>query len=232
MFTSPLVMFALLLALQYSYVAIAFSSSSSSSSVHGLARGTGLQSTPTSIISHDDTTTDNKVDEIASDLIKTCREYGQIGSKLSEDKQAVIDNLAASLEPYTDPSPAKASLSGRHDLIYSSNKGASSGALGPFVGKVSQSFLDDVRFINRVELFGGIVKIELNAERKVLDDTRLRVMFKETAFYIFGNEVKRGEVKGAGVWDYIYSGTVNVDGEKMLLRVLKTPSTFVIAQKE
>ena len=77
-----------------------------------------------------------------------------------------------------------------------------------------------------------IVKIELNAERKVLDDTRLRVMFKETAFYIFGNEVKRGEVKGAGAWDYIYSGTVNVDGEKMLLRVLKTPSTFVIAQKE
>ena len=55
-------MFALLLALQYSYVAIAFSSSSSSSSVHGLARGTGLQSTPTSIISHYDTTTDNKVE--------------------------------------------------------------------------------------------------------------------------------------------------------------------------
>jgi len=100
------------------------------------------------------------------------------------------------------------------------------------VGKVTQSFLDDVRFINRVELFGGIVKVELNAEREVLDESRIRVKFKETAFYVFGNEVKRGEVKGSGVWNYKFSGSVNVGGERMRLRVMQTPSTFVIVQKE
>ena len=78
----------------------------------------------------------------------------------------------------------------------------------------------------------GPLKIELNANRKVLDEKRIRVMFKETAFYLFGKEVKRGEVKGAGVWDYQFSGSVTVNGERMFLRVLKTPSTFVIAQKE
>ena len=78
----------------------------------------------------------------------------------------------------------------------------------------------------------GPLKIELNANRKVLDEKRIRVMFKETAFYLFGKEVKRGEVKGAGVWDYLFSGNVVVNGERMFLRVLKTPSTFVIAQKE
>jgi hypothetical protein len=78
----------------------------------------------------------------------------------------------------------------------------------------------------------GPLKIELNADRKVLDEKRIRVMFKETAFYLFGKEVKRSDVKGAGVWDYQFSGKVIVNGERMFLRVLKTPSTFVIAQKE
>ena len=123
-------------------------------------------------------------------------------------------------------------MEGRHELIYSASPGASSGALGPLVGKVSQSFLDETRFINRVELLGGTVKIELNAERKVLDESRIRVKFKETAFYIFGQEVKRGEVKGSGVWDLMFSGMVTVNGEKMRLRIMKTPSTFIIAQKE
>jgi hypothetical protein len=46
-------------------------------------------------------------------------------------------------------------------------------------------------------------------------------------------EVKGGEAKGAGVWDYIFSGhVINDGGEKMLLRVMKTPSTFVIVQRQ
>jgi hypothetical protein len=89
-----------------------------------------------------------------------------------------------------------------------------------------------VRYINRVELLGGLVKIELYAERKILSESKVRVKFRETAFYLLGNEVKRGEAKGAGVWEYIFSGFVNVDGEKMLLRVMKTPSTFIIVQRQ
>ena len=121
-----------------------------------------LQSTPTAIstpdtkTSNDGTTLSNnnsdKVNELATKLINKCKEYGQIGSKLTEEHQTIIDELASALIPYSDTAPAQVDLQGRHDLIYSASPGASSGALGPFVGSVSQSFLDEERFINRVEI--------------------------------------------------------------------------------
>ena len=120
-------------------------------------------------------------------------------------------------------------------MPYSASPGGSSGAIGPFVGRVTQSFLDEEKFINRVELLNGAFKIELNAERKVLDDTRIRVMFKETVVSLFGKELIRKNVKGQGVWKCEFAGTVNLElngnSETVFLRVLKTPSTFVIAQK-
>ena len=122
-----------------------------------------LQSTPTAVSTSDKTTTiaetnelpnDNsdKVNELATKLIDKCKEYGQIGSKLTKEQQTIIDELASALIPYSDSGPAQVDLQGRHDLIYSASPGASSGALGPFVGSVSQSFLDEERFINRVEI--------------------------------------------------------------------------------
>ena len=121
-----------------------------------------LQSTSTAISTPDTTATNedtalsknnsDKVNELATKLINKCKEYGQIGSKLTEEQQTIIDELAEALIPYSDSGPAQVDLQGRHDLIYSASPGASSGALGPFVGSVSQSFLDEERFINRVEI--------------------------------------------------------------------------------
>lgn len=190
----------------------------------------------TSLPLDNSTDEDTKTNELASKLLNTCAKYGQIGSKLTDEQRAEIDSLALTLAPYSDSAPAqydKNNLRGRHELIYSASQGASSGAIGPLVGTVSQSFLDGVRYINRVELFGGLITIELNAERELLSDNKVRVKFVETTFYLFGIEVKRGEAKGAGVWDYIFSGHVTIGGgQKMLLRVMKTPSTFVIVQRQ
>ena len=215
---------------------------------------TGQGTVPTIGIANEDGT-----NEAASRLLKTCAEYGRVGSKLTDDQRATVDDLAYALGQYSDRAPARFDqlLRGRHELIYSASPGASSGALGPLVGTVSQSFVDEVRlffargcvilhtsnrfptpfgdqvrYINRVELFGGLFRVELNAERELLSESKVRVKFRETAFYLLGNEVKRGEANGSGVWDYIFSGFVNVDGEKMLLRVMKTPSTFVIVQRQ
>lgn len=182
---------------------------------------------------------DSARDDLANQLISTCKRLGQVGSKLSEEDRSSIDNIAEMLSAFSDPSPARFDLQGDHDLVYSASPGGSSGAIGPFVGEVTQSFLDEAKFINRVELLNGAFKVELNAERKVLDDTRIRVMFKQTAVSLFGNEVVRKDVKGQGVWVCAFAGVVNLpkenglDGEteKVFLRVLKTPSTFVIVQK-
>ena len=197
------------------------------------------------------------VSRLAANLIETCRNYGQVGSLLSEQQRSEIESLAGrredfiqlvstsrilvsrlthllpdALSPFSDDCPARKALTGQHELVYSASPSASSGKLGPFTGDVTQSFLDDSRFINRVELFGGLAKVELNAERKVVDDTRIKVFFKRTDFFLFGKEVKSGEVKGAGVWDYKFSGIVEVNGERLLLRVMDTPSLFVIIQRE
>ena len=94
---------------------------------------------------------EDEVNELASRLLKTCAEYGQIGSKLSDEQRANIDDLASLLGPYSDRAPAQCDLRlrGRHTLIYSASPGASSGALGPLVGAVSQSFVDEVRLFLR-----------------------------------------------------------------------------------
>lgn len=181
---------------------------------------------------------DSSRNNLANQLITKCEELGQVGSKLSEEERASIDDIANMLSAFSDSSPAKYELSGDHDLIYSASPGGSSGAIGPFVGTVTQSFLGAEKFINRVELFNGALKIELNAERKVLDDTRIRVMFKQTSVSLFGNEVLKKDVKGQGVWNCVFAGVVNLplygsddETERVFLRVLKTPSTFVIVQR-
>ena len=136
-----------------------------------------LQSTPTAISTPDTTTTgkdelpnndSDKVNELATKLINKCKEYGQIGSKLTEEEQTIIDELASALIPYSDDGPAQVDLQGRHDLIYSASPGASSGALGPFVGSVSQSFLDEERFINRVEI-GEFVYYDIHVWSMIYD---------------------------------------------------------------
>ncbi|KAL7518569.1 hypothetical protein ACHAWX_003383 [Stephanocyclus meneghinianus] len=179
-------------------------------------------------------------DDLANELIKTCKKLGQVGSKLSDVDRDKIDDIARMLSAFTESAPAKFDLRGTHNLVYSASPGGSSGAIGPFVGEVTQSFLDEEKFINRVELMKGILKIELNAERRVLDDNKIRVTFKQTAVSLFGMEVVRKEVKGQGVWRCVFAGTVNLpkenglggEVEKVLVRVLKTPSTFVIVQRQ
>jgi hypothetical protein len=138
-------------------------------------------------------------DDLANELIKTCKKLGQVGSKLNEGDRAKIDDIANMLSAFTESAPAKLDLRGTHNLVYSASPGGSSGAIGPFVGKVTQSFLDEEKFINRVELLNGILKIELNAERRVLDDTKIKVTFRETVVSLCGIEVVRKEVKGQGV---------------------------------
>ena len=85
--------------------------------------------------------------DIATRLLRTCDEYGRVGSKLTEEQRNVIDDLARSLGPHSDIDPAgcDARLRGRHELMYSASTGPSSGAFGPLVGTVSQSFVDEVR---------------------------------------------------------------------------------------
>ena len=122
-------------------------------------------------------------------LIRLCEDTPKNGVDASEERQSEIEAAIEALQPLCPPAPARRPLEGIYDLAYSSAKGGSNGKVGPFVGKVTQEFVDGLRFINAVTL--GPAKISLYAEREVLDDERIRVTFKETGVSLFGKELVR-----------------------------------------
>ena len=191
------------------------------------------QRSPLSLHMSSSTDVSTEVNAIAWELIdkvEACS-AGQIGVKATEEEQAEIDECVQKLTSVAGEQNDAAyfPLTGDHDLLYSMSAGGSSGAIGPFVGKVTQKFVDDEQFINGVKL--GPLSVELLAIRNILDGTRIRVKFQETTIKLFGFEVSRSETKGAGVWKNLYVSEIERDGDKRLLRVMETPSLFIIQQK-
>lgn len=142
-----------------------------------------------------------------------------------------MEVLAKKLIDVSDAKPARRKLKGVHTLCYSAAPGASSGRLvGPFYGKVKQTFLEDGNtFINSVEW--GPFKISLRANCKTKDDTTNIVTFQETSVQLFGQTLLKKELKGGGSWNYLFMGEVqDTDGTCKLVRVMETPSLFVIEQ--
>ena len=156
-------------------------------------------------------------------LVAACQSAPPNGVGASEEEVAAVEAAIQALEPFCAEQPAQAPLTGAYDLLFSTAKGGSNGKVGPFVGKVTQTFVDELNFINAVELFGGAVKISLFAEREVLDDTRIRVTFRETAAQAFGKELFRKSITGSGVWKQRF-----VDDD---LRVMMTPSIFILRKQ-
>jgi len=155
------------------------------------------------------------------ELLAACKDTPKNGVGATQAQQDNVWAAALTLQNECLAQPARKPLLGVWELAYSTNEGGSSGKLGPFVGDVTQTFLDDRRFINAVEL--GPLRVALEAEREVVDDTRIRVSFREMAFSLLGMELFRKPAKGKGVWEQCY-----VDSN---LRVMKTPSVFVLRKK-
>eukprot|EP00747_Dinoflagellata_sp_TGD_P179070 gnl/TRDRNA2_/TRDRNA2_29235_c0_seq2.p1 gnl/TRDRNA2_/TRDRNA2_29235_c0~~gnl/TRDRNA2_/TRDRNA2_29235_c0_seq2.p1 ORF type:complete len:269 (+),score=42.06 gnl/TRDRNA2_/TRDRNA2_29235_c0_seq2:95-901(+) len=155
---------------------------------------------------------------------------GPVGVDASDEQQAQVEAAAVALSGLGASQPAQVPLAGEYDLLFSMSKGGSNGKIGPLTGQVSQIIVDDENFINQVSLFGGMLIAQLYAKRKVMDEKRIKVSFVETVFKLFGKEVKRQPTKGQGVWEnlFVEPGT---DGRTAGLRVMRTPSLFVLKQR-
>ena len=173
------------------------------------------------------------IDEKVEALLNAISEIGQVGSLASEEDQTRIKSLALDVvesNPSPEQSPARFTLQGEHTLLYSAAPGGSSGRLfGNVVGKVTQWFEDDEIFYNRVTF--GPVRIALKARREIKNDTNIKVTFLETSIYLFGNRVVQKEINGGGVWKCKFVGKVqDKNGANKLLRIMETPSLFIIEQ--
>ena len=168
----------------------------------------------------------NDTDEITKvkQVLSLARELGPVGAFCSEEDQERILQAARALPRSNKPTAVV--LSGLHNLVYSAAPGGSSGKIGPFAGKVSQEFVNATGFINAVEL--GPLKLSLQATREIVDDDRINVFFKETTIELFGIPVVQKPASGGGQWKQIWVGEVTDGGKKKLIRIMETPSLFVL----
>lgn len=164
----------------------------------------------------------SSVPELRRAFEDLCESMPDNGVGATLEQQEAITSAIVELEPHCTDAPARVVLSGTYELLYCSAKGGSNGKVGPLVGKVTQTFVDDTQFINAVSFFGDAVRLSLYATREVLDDTRIRVTFQETGVQLWGTELFRKTITGSGVWKQKY---VSESGD---LRVMLTPSVFVL----
>jgi hypothetical protein len=96
---------------------------------------------------------------------------------------------------------------------------------------VTQTFWDDDEtYINTVQ--AGPLEISFRAEKKTKDDWTNVVFFRRSTFKLFGQTIVEKDInlKG-GQWKYLFSGKVrDSDGLTKIIRVMETPSLFVLEQ--
>lgn len=163
-------------------------------------------------------------------VLGTAGSVGQVGYLASEEDQKLMEDIAEDTFPFSESKPARIPLTGEHKLIYSAAEGASSGRVfGNVVGKVSQLFESDEIFYNRVNF--GPLQISLRAKREIKNDSTIKVSFLETSFNLFGRTLKKANVGGGGVWKVKFVGKVqDENGKEKLVRIMETPSLFVLEQ--
>ena len=167
---------------------------------------------------------------LVTDLLTAAREVGQVGKLASDEDRQRLDDLAQKLRPFSDPRPARISLNGTHSLVYSgSDSGPTAGLVGPFVGEVTQVFWNETVYQNRVKF--GPLQVSIYGEKKVVGDETIRVQFYQTQVHLFDKQVIQRRVEpDPGTWDHIFVGQVEFESEDFLLRVLNTPTLFVLSQ--
>jgi hypothetical protein len=168
-------------------------------------------------------------------VLDFARQLGPIGMDASQEDQDKLVAMSKDLVPYSDPKPGLAKLSGVYDMVYSASKGASAGRIKifgklPVDGSVQQEFLDPETFVNSVSL--GPFTAALTANRVVKNDTTNEVIFLRTKIQILGQTLVEKEVNGGGFWEYLFMGTItDKDGIKKFVRIMETPSLFVLEQE-
>jgi hypothetical protein len=176
--------------------------------------------------------TNSKVDRntLVQEVLALSRTIGPVGVFASVQDQQSLEQLALSLKPFSDKNPTQRQLRGRHSLVYSAAPGGSSGRLaGPLYGTVTQEFIDDDSFINSVQF--GPLEISLRATKTSPSNQKNLVQFRQTTVRLFGQIVLQKDIRGGGVWDYLFIGEItDTDGTVKLVRVMKAPSLFVLEQ--
>lgn len=164
-------------------------------------------------------------------LVDEARRIGPVANDQPDDTKATFLDRARRLQPLSDPRPAKIDFTGVHDRLYSTTAGKK-------YGRIQQTFVDATRLVNSVTLLGGAVQISIGARYEAQDDTTGVITYDdEQCIALFGRTVymkKQTSMSTDGVgypWNFLFVGTfVDHDGKRKRLRIMETPSPFLLLQ--
>ena len=160
-------------------------------------------------------------------LVDQARQLGPVANDHPENVKAEFHRRAKELQPLSDTSPAAIDLTGVHERIYSISPGKK-------YGHIQQIFVNATSFVNSVKFLGGIVQTSVDAYYKAQDDVMGMVIFDNQLYFrLFGLTVYRKELPRGGEfpWKVLFVGNfVDHDGKQKRLRIMETPSLFVLLQ--
>ncbi len=184
------------------------------------------------------------------EILQTVKELEDVISSTSTQQQQQGQQQAeivSTVSISSVPLPFTAvPLVGEHRLIYTDTERTPQ-YIGPIKGDTTQYFFDHENeneaskqqnlFQNRLTLFNpNILQIALTAERQIMDENRIKVIFQKFEVKALGIKVVEKELKQSGVWKMVFVGEVDINtssssgGKKMLLRIMRTPNLYILAK--
>lgn len=172
-------------------------------------------------------------EDLIQSLVQQISEAGTDGTKATEEvRKSIIDTVDQIQEINCDTNMTSVPLMGEHVLLYTDTPNTPQ-YIGPFKGKTTQRFLNESTFQNVLSL--GPLSLAINADRKVMDGSRIKLLFKGLDITLFGKNVVEKEMDAKGVWKIVYCGEALIPNNKgldrrVLLRVMKTPNLYILAK--
>jgi hypothetical protein len=130
------------------------------------------------------------------------------GIKVAPEDKVKILEIVKDIEAKNPSSVVSSNpkMTGKWDLIYTSNTGSSAGKLGPFIGKVVQDIdIENNSYVNYAFFGNGLFEASLVATWDNLSAKTWRVKFQTLTFKLAGIKiVEKSLVGSVGIWRMTY----------------------------
>jgi hypothetical protein len=220
---------------------------------HQLLFSSNSESIDETFQNHDEETAnhDHNHNQLIQLLLQQISKAGTDGTKIPQNQRDAITNTVEQLQTLNNVNQKDNDINmnmnmtaipliNEHTLLYSDTP-RSSQYIGPFKGKTTQKFINKTKFENNLNI-GSLLKVTINAERQIMDEMRIKLFFKSFVIQLFGIDIVRKEMDAKGVWKMIFVGEVQVENNehneddkvesrRILLRIMKTPNLYILAQE-
>eukprot|EP01025_Chloroclados_australasicus_P040520 TRINITY_DN4236_c0_g1_i1.p1 TRINITY_DN4236_c0_g1~~TRINITY_DN4236_c0_g1_i1.p1 ORF type:complete len:219 (-),score=24.79 TRINITY_DN4236_c0_g1_i1:586-1242(-) len=149
-----------------------------------------------------------KIQSLKKDLFDMVGDKGGLDQSQAT-KQAVAQHVLK-FQGMGPQNPEQQDLSGTEwRTLWTDSEGSSAGKIGPFVGTGGQVFPADKpgQYINSLDLFGGVLRLELTGVYEAAPDSKIELEFKFVKAFLAGLQVQKRDFPAGykGFWKMLYA---------------------------